>query len=121
MFEDGPSVDVRLQWVSYRDASDQCSLSRIWGGIHPPCDDLPGRLMGLVIGPQAWTHANTYFGEPATCPGDLDGNGTVDGADFGIMLVEWGCTGSCNADLDGNGVVGGGDLGLLLMNWGGDC
>lgn len=30
-FEDGPSADVILQWASYRDASDQCSLSRIWG------------------------------------------------------------------------------------------
>ena len=35
VFEDGPSQDVELQWVSYKDAADQCSLSRIWGGIHP--------------------------------------------------------------------------------------
>lgn len=31
-FEQGPSVDMELQWATYRDASDQCSLSRIWGG-----------------------------------------------------------------------------------------
>lgn len=37
VFEDGPSEDIVLQWATYRDASDQCSLSRIWGGIHPPC------------------------------------------------------------------------------------
>jgi hypothetical protein len=121
VFEDGPSVDVRLQWVSYRDASDQCSLSRIWGGIHPPCDDLPGRLMGLVIGPQAWEHATSYFGEPASCPGDLDGDGVVGGADFGELLVQWGCTGTCTADLDGDGAVGGSDLGLLFVNWGDGC
>src|SRR5262249_17671158 len=44
--ERGPSVDVTLQWATYRDAADQCSLSRIWGGIHPPMDDIPGRLIG---------------------------------------------------------------------------
>ena len=43
VFEEGPSVDVVLQWATYRDASDQCSLSRIWGGIHPSADDIPGR------------------------------------------------------------------------------
>ena len=61
VFEEGPSMDVVLQWATYRDASDQCSLSRIWGGIHPPADDIPGRLMGLEIGPQAFEHAEQYF------------------------------------------------------------
>ena len=50
VFEEGPSVDVTLQWATYRDASDQTSLSRIWGGIHPPADDIPGRKMGIEIG-----------------------------------------------------------------------
>ena len=50
VFEDGPSTALTLQWATYRDASDQCSLSRIWGGIHPPCDDIPGRLIGIKIG-----------------------------------------------------------------------
>ena len=50
VFEEGPSQDVVLQWATYRDASDQCSLSRIWGGIHPPCDDLPGRRIGTRSG-----------------------------------------------------------------------
>ena len=40
-FEAGPSVDMTLQWATYQDAADQCSLSRIWGGIHPPIDDVP--------------------------------------------------------------------------------
>lgn len=57
VFEEGPSQDVTLQWATYRDASDQCSLSRIWGGIHPPADDIPGRLIGLKIGPQAFAFA----------------------------------------------------------------
>jgi hypothetical protein len=61
VFEDGPSVDVVLQWATYRDASDQTSLSRIWGGIHPPADDLPGRTIGEEIGIQAFELAENYF------------------------------------------------------------
>ena len=63
VFEEGPSEDVVLQWAKYSDASDQCSLSRIWGGIHPPADDLPGRLMGSAIGKSAFEFASLYFGQ----------------------------------------------------------
>ena len=61
VFEDGPSVDITLQWATYRDASDQCSLSRIWGGIHPPADDIPGRVIGEKIGVDAFQLAERYF------------------------------------------------------------
>ncbi len=61
VFEEGPSVDVVLQWATYRDASDQCSLSRIWGGIHPPVDDIPGRLIGEKVGKRAFEVAKSYF------------------------------------------------------------
>lgn len=53
VFEEGPSTDVTLQWATYRDAADQCSLSRIWGGIHAAYDDIPGRKIGIELGPQA--------------------------------------------------------------------
>lgn len=61
VFEEGPSQDVVLQWATYRDASDQTSLSRIWGGIHPPADDIPGRIIGEKIGIQAFNFAEKYF------------------------------------------------------------
>ncbi len=61
VFEEGPSQSITLQWAKYRDASDQCSLSRIWGGIHPPADDIPGRLIGAAIGPEAFNYAETFF------------------------------------------------------------
>ena len=61
VFERGPSVDMTLQWATYRDASDQCSLSRIWGGIHPPADDIPGRIVGEQIGIDAFSLAESYF------------------------------------------------------------
>ena len=122
VFEDGPTVNIRLQWASYFDASDQCSLSRIWGGIHPPCDDVPGRLMGSIIGPQAWSLAIEHFGEIVDgCREDLDGNGTVGGGDVGMMLAAWGCEGDCEADLNDDGLVNGADLGLLFAAWNSDC
>ena len=61
VFEKGPSMDMILQWAKYEDAADQCSLSRIWGGIHPYIDDLPGRLIGINIGKNAFNLAKTYF------------------------------------------------------------
>lgn len=61
VFEAGPSADLTLQWATYRDASDQCSLSRIWGGIHPPMDDIAGRMIGKTIGVQSVAFAEKYF------------------------------------------------------------
>jgi hypothetical protein len=54
-------MDITLQWATYRDASDQCSLSRIWGGIHPPADDIPGRKIGIIVGNDAFGLAEQYF------------------------------------------------------------
>ena len=61
VFEEGPSVDITLQWATYRDASDQTSLSRIWGGIHPPADDIPGRFIGQLVASDTFELANRYF------------------------------------------------------------
>ncbi|HMN96829.1 MAG TPA: GC-type dockerin domain-anchored protein [Phycisphaerales bacterium] len=51
-------------------------------------------------------------------PGDLNGDGIVDGADLGLLLSAWGSE-NFAADLNGDGVVDGADLGLLLAAWGG--
>lgn len=61
VFEEGPSEDIVLQWATYRDASDQTSLSRIWGGIHPPVDDIPGRKIGIEVGNDAYKLAHSLF------------------------------------------------------------
>jgi hypothetical protein len=63
--------------------------------------------------------AKPYLGDPGnTCPADLNGDGTVGGADLGVMLSGWGSGGP--ADLSGDGTVDGADLGVLLSQWG-DC
>ncbi|MFT4770552.1 MAG: hypothetical protein ACI83L_002591 [Cryomorphaceae bacterium] len=63
VFEEGPSQGFELQWATYKDASDQCSLSRIWGGIHPPADDIPGRKIGIELGPETFNYANQIIQE----------------------------------------------------------
>lgn len=91
VFEDGPDEEVRLQWATYRDASDACSLSRIWGGIHPPMDDIPGRVIGMQLGPQVVDVANQLFtgGPPRVVQASVSDNvlGPVDiGAPFTLTL-----------------------------------
>ena len=60
-FEYGPEADMTLQFATYFDASDQASLSRVYGGIHPPADDFTGRRIGTVVGPAAYALALQYF------------------------------------------------------------
>ena len=79
------------------------------------CDNLPEQIMG------AWNdEGGNWVG--ADCPpppsADLDGNGSVDGADLTMLLAEWNCSGpTCAADLDRDGRVGGADLTILLAEW----
>jgi hypothetical protein len=48
-------------------------------------------------------------------PADLDRDGTVGPLDLGILLGNWG--GSGTGDLDGDGTVGAGDIAILLGAW----
>lgn len=68
-FEIGPSEQLTLQWASYFDAADEAGISRLWGGIHVPVDDFAGRIMGAVIGQDAFRLAMQHFApvpEPST-------------------------------------------------------
>jgi hypothetical protein len=60
-FERGPSTDIRLEWATYYDASDQAGQSRLWGGIHIQADDFTGRIIGSQCGKEAWTLATRYY------------------------------------------------------------
>ena len=56
-------------------------------------------------------------GDPS-CFADVNEDGVVDGADFGLLLSAWGACAGCPEDLDGSGTVDGADVGLLLSAWG---
>ena len=129
VFEDGPSQDVVLQWATYRDASDQCSLSRIWGGIHPPADDIPGRRLGLQVATYAISKADYFInlsssGPTITCAADLSGNGSIGVEDMLSLLSSFGTTvdefGS-SADFNSDGIVGVDDMLAFLSLYGTTC
>ncbi len=60
-FEQGPSSEIRLQWATYYDASDQAGQSRIWGGIHIEPDDFFGRRIGHEVGLLAIERARSHY------------------------------------------------------------
>ncbi len=65
------------------------------------------------------TIARIYLGPVAPpCIADVNDDGTVNGADLGAVLAQWGAAGS--GDLNDSGVVDGLDLAILLAAWG-DC
>lgn len=125
VFEDGPSQDIVLQWATYRDASDQCSLSRIWGGIHPPADDIPGRRIGLKVAEYALSLANLHInpnGPEPICIGDLTGDGSVGVSDMLTILSYFGSTTIVgNADVNNDGLVGVNDMLMFLSLFGTEC
>lgn len=121
-FEKSPDYEIKLQWASYKDASDEASMSRIWGGIHPGFDDMPGRRIGELIGNAAHVKAKTYFtntilpidllyciGKEKDCSTQLQWATTaelqtksfviwksIDGVNFDIKLTEIAAAGNTN-------------------------
>ena len=55
--------------------------------------------------------------DECACPGDLNDDGAINGADLADLLSQWGQSGVAG-DLDGDGSVAGGDLSILLAGWG---
>ena len=54
------------------------------------------------------------------CVGDINGDGTIDTADLGVLISNFGQL-SIQADLNGDGIVDTADLGLLIGVFGLDC
>lgn len=83
-----------------------------YGGVFTgPSGSGEGNLAGARI-----TIVRPDVGGP--CTGDFNGDGQVDGADFGSLLSAWGKCKNCPEDLDGNNFVDGSDLGSFLASWG---
>ncbi len=56
----------------------------------------------------------------AQCPGDITGNGQINGADLGLVLAAWASDGTDEpgSDVNQDGVVNGADLAFVLGAWG---
>ena len=72
----------------------------------------------VTMAARSWVIARV----PAARPGDVSGNGTVDGQDLAQILAQWGAGGpeeeSMAADITADGQVDGQDLAALLGDWG---
>jgi hypothetical protein len=80
--------------------------------------DAPGAT-AIVVAPPSATDANGNL-VPDACEavvGDLNGDGSVNGADLAALLASWGACSGCAADLDGDDGVGAADLAILLAAW----
>jgi hypothetical protein len=118
---------VALNWRTNGGAAQSAAMR--WNGNNQWRGTIPAQDPSASV--EYWVTAVDFAGNvgqgasrtfteagPPPLPGDLDGNGVVNGADLGLLLAGWGTCGTpCPGDLDGNGVVNGADLGLLLANW----
>lgn len=60
----------------------------------------------------------TATGYVAVSPADLDGDGLVNGNDFGILLAHFGSQGiGIPGDINEDGIVDGTDFGLMIADW----
>lgn len=79
----------------------------VWQDGASGAADLVGARVGL----------DGVLGDPATvAPGDLNGDGAVNGVDLTALLAAWGSSGG-SADINGDGSVNGLDLTALLAAW----
>jgi len=133
-----------LFWYRFKDGGYECNLPptpiRFWGGsagiVRLPFLAASGSLApreftGMTFGHNGSNITVVYdswaelFREQirealttwaTACHGDLNSDGTVNGADLGQLLSAWGTAGP--GDLDFDGTVNGADLGQLLSRWG---
>ena len=119
----GGQMLVRDSWFRGFRTSAPSGAINVWAGGELSiagstfCDNEPADLDS----PAGWTDlgGNAFDAEGcARMAGDLDGDGCITGADFGLLLQQWSVTSGSPADLNRDGVVDGGDIGVLFTNWG---
>lgn len=126
LIDNGVSFDVGVQGslgeIAIRDdllfATDRDTILDGQRGVYSFTIEPDGSLSqnGPLVDTQGISPNSVAVWRPSTSnPADLNRDGTIDGADLGILLAAWGSSGP--GDLDGNGIVDGADLGLLLAAW----
>ncbi len=56
-----------------------------------------------------------------SCPGDIDGDGTVGGGDLSMVVDAWAMGGTGRTDVSRDGITDGLDVQIILANWGEVC
>ena len=103
---------------------EQCQLDTIeleagyyqlWFHARSNVETTPGQIGDSIMGVSV---TESHFEiVPALKPGDVNGDGVVDGFDLARVLGAWGSN-SPDADINGDGIVDGADVALVLANWG---
>lgn len=116
LLKNGDPVDLDGDGLADATVTDFNASTVVGPGLDLPrqcrvCVNIDFALLGGGTG-----IANVCVGMPAG-PGilDLNGDGSVSGADLGLLLGQFGGPGS--ADFNCDGVVDGADLGILLGGW----
>jgi len=114
---DNPNDDVNyLQYVW-----QGCGFQQTLMMMEMDMTDGPGGTNASFI-TQADIDAVAALVPPEPCPGDLDGNGSIDSTDLNLVLSTFGCTGgSCAGDADGDGDTDSVDLNIILSVFGSAC
>ncbi len=60
-FEEGPTVNMELQWATYKDAAHQSSLSFIYGGVQTANGVIKGMDLGTEIGESSLDYAENFI------------------------------------------------------------
>ena len=134
VFMTGTSSNGQVGWERRLMALDVQTGALLWEWINPG-DVAPlnagGNFRALSVGPdgtlyyqdaQEGPHGTLYAITSAGIPGDVDGNGVVDGLDLTAVITAWQTVpgdplwNPC-ADLDANLVVDGLDLTEVIANW----
>jgi hypothetical protein len=71
-------------------------------------------------GENNWTNSSGYEPIKVTIPGDINGDGTVNGLDLAILAANWLQNvpqANPNADINGDGIVNGLDLAIMAQYW----
>ncbi len=116
----GVKLVVRSNSGAWSEIAMVWSGNNMWRGVMPA--QPAGASVDYFVSARDWANnlgssavvSFTEGGTPAN-PADLNADGTVNGADLGMLLGQFGAAGS--ADLDHNGVVDGADLGSMLAAW----
>jgi hypothetical protein len=87
------------------------SSSELFAASAPGATSPLGPGQGIVM---------MYERELVGCPQDLNGDGTTDGLDLGLLLASWGPASGSGyyADFNGDAMVDGFDLTAVLATWG---
>lgn len=103
-----PEEPVEVAYFDTYPEATSVNFNGLWGNY-------PFFPSGLIIGSDL---QNGLFVWELDLPeADITGDGVVNGEDLGVLLSQWGESGSQASDLNEDGLVDGADLGILLSEW----